>query len=67
VQLYPNIIAETDFSSTQFKNRSTLKLRHCSLGLILSQYNPAHYVWWIILKWILDRIGWYGLDRSSSG
>jgi hypothetical protein len=18
--------------------------------------------WWIILKWILDRMGWYGLD-----
>jgi hypothetical protein len=22
---------------------------------------------WIILKWILDRMGWYGLDRSGSG
>jgi hypothetical protein len=22
---------------------------------------------WTILKWILDRMGWYGLDRSVSG
>jgi hypothetical protein len=22
---------------------------------------------WTILKWILDKIGWYGLDRSRSG
>jgi hypothetical protein len=22
---------------------------------------------WIIIKWILDRMGWYGLDRSGSG
>jgi hypothetical protein len=22
---------------------------------------------WTILKWILDRMGWYGLDRSGSG
>jgi hypothetical protein len=22
--------------------------------------------WWTILKWILDRIGWYGLDRYGS-
>jgi hypothetical protein len=21
---------------------------------------------WIILKWILDRMGWYGLDRADS-
>jgi hypothetical protein len=22
---------------------------------------------WTILKWILDRMGWYGLDLSGSG
>jgi hypothetical protein len=22
---------------------------------------------WTILKWILDRMGWCGLDRTSSG
>jgi hypothetical protein len=22
---------------------------------------------WTVLKWVLDRIGWYGLDRSGSG
>jgi hypothetical protein len=22
---------------------------------------------WTILKWIFDRMGWYGLDRSDSG
>jgi hypothetical protein len=22
---------------------------------------------WTMLKWILDRMGWYGLDRSGSG
>jgi hypothetical protein len=22
---------------------------------------------WTILKWILDRMGWYGLDRTGSG
>jgi hypothetical protein len=22
---------------------------------------------WTILKWILDKMGWYGLDRTGSG
>jgi hypothetical protein len=25
------------------------------------------YRWGIILKWILDRMGWYGLDSYGSG
>jgi hypothetical protein len=31
------------------------------------QYEDQDVGGWTILKCILDRMGWYGLDRSGSG